>query len=205
MAVSGNQPPAVIVSGTFTAFSTTIGTPSAAQNMNVSGSNLGANLVVTAPTDFEVSLSAGAGFAASVSLSPTNGTVATTPVYVRYNPAVSGSSSGNITVASTGATTQNIAVSGTAGNPSAVIEKSFTSSISIYPNPSNGIFTINSTSVLNALITVSDITGKLVATETINGLNKQIDLRNHQDGVYFVCISKNQNAIARYKILLNKE
>ncbi|MGB8507644.1 MAG: hypothetical protein WCD76_04505, partial [Pyrinomonadaceae bacterium] len=42
------------------------------------------------------------------------GTVATTTIYVRFAPATAGAKSGNVTNASTGATTQNVAVSGNA-------------------------------------------------------------------------------------------
>jgi len=101
-------------SGTLSAFSTTAGTASAAQTFTASGSNLAGNLVVTAPTGFEVS-SNGASYASSVHLTATSGTVGTTTIYVRIAASAAvGSLSGNVTVSSTGAMMQIVPVSGVA-------------------------------------------------------------------------------------------
>ena len=54
---------------------------------------------------------------ATLTLTQSGGAVAATPVYVRFNRADEGASSGDITHTSTGATTQNVAVSGTAAVP----------------------------------------------------------------------------------------
>jgi hypothetical protein len=106
--------PTVSVSGTLTAFSTTVGTPSAPQSYQVSGTALTDDITVTAPTGFQVSLTAVSGYASGLTLNQTSGSVAQTTVYVRFNPSVSGSVSGNVTNSSTGATTMNVAVSGNA-------------------------------------------------------------------------------------------
>ncbi len=107
--------PTITTTGTLNPFSSTPGTPSAQQSYTVSGSNLSDAIVIPPPADFELSLTSGSGFSSSpISLSPTGGTVASTTIYVRFNRATEGTSSGNITHTSTGATTQNVAVSGTA-------------------------------------------------------------------------------------------
>ena len=112
-------PPSVSVSGTPAAMTTTYGTASSASQFSVSGANLTASMSVAAPAGFEVSLASGTGFASSVTLSPTSGTVSSTTIYVRLKSNASpGANSGNVTVASTGATTQNVAVSGTVNIPS---------------------------------------------------------------------------------------
>jgi hypothetical protein len=109
--------PAINVSGSLTAFVTTVGTASASQSFNASGVGLTGNIAVTAPANYEVSLD-NATFAASVSLAPINGTVASTPVYVRIAAtAPLGSPAGTVSLASTGATTQNVAVTGTVNPP----------------------------------------------------------------------------------------
>ncbi len=92
-----------------TPFTTCAGTASTAQSFPVSGKNLTANLVVTAPTGYEVSLSSGSGYASSVSITPTSGTVESTNVWVRLTSSASNGASGNVTVTSTGAVTQNVA------------------------------------------------------------------------------------------------
>jgi VCBS repeat-containing protein len=113
VAVSGTSVPLITTTGTLTAFNSAVGIPSAEQSYTVSGVRLTAPIVVTPPTDFEVSTSSGSGFGASVSLTPTNGTVSSTTIYVRLSPTSATTYSANITHASTNATTQNVAVSGT--------------------------------------------------------------------------------------------
>ena len=96
-----------------TAFSTCTGTASAEQSFTVSGTSLTGNVTVTAPTGYQVSLTSGSGFANSVVITA-SGTLSATPVYVRLtSTANAGTPVGNITVASQGATTRNVAVSGT--------------------------------------------------------------------------------------------
>jgi uncharacterized repeat protein (TIGR02543 family) len=108
-------PPTIATTGGPLSFgSVAVGSTSAEQTYTVSGKDLNANLVVTAPTDFEVSTTSGSGFASSVSLTPSSNDVASTTIYVRYKPTTLGANTGNnITNTSTGALTQNIAVSGT--------------------------------------------------------------------------------------------
>ena len=92
---------------------TTVGTAGTAQTYTVSGSNLTANVVVTPPTGVELSLN-GSSWQSSETLTPSSGTVPTTTIYARITASASvGSISGNITNTSTGATEQDVAVSGT--------------------------------------------------------------------------------------------
>ncbi|MDX2128523.1 MAG: FG-GAP-like repeat-containing protein [Chloroherpetonaceae bacterium] len=130
---SGATPFALAVSGTVTAtsfvtvssstlnaFSSTTGTPSTAQEYTVSGSNLTGNVVITPPSGFEIRQGTSGSFQTSaLSLAPSSGTLAITTIQVRLTGAIAGSFSGNITHTSTGATTQNVAVSGsvTTENP----------------------------------------------------------------------------------------
>ncbi|GAB1453449.1 hypothetical protein MASR2M47_35050 [Draconibacterium sp.] len=93
--------------------STQVNTTSTAQSFTVSGSNLWANVLLSAPTSFEISKSSGSGYGASLSLTQTGGSVSNTTIYVRFIPTSAGAKSGEISVSSTGATTQKISVSGT--------------------------------------------------------------------------------------------
>jgi hypothetical protein len=117
VAVSGTAtlPPTISITGTpLTSFSSTPGNPSDEQNYSVGGSNLTDDITITPPTDFEVSTTSGSGFGSSVVLTQSGGSVSSTPIYVRFNRATEGASSGDITNSSAGATTENVAVSGTA-------------------------------------------------------------------------------------------
>ena len=106
-------PPSITTVGTLTAFSTCFGTASAEQSFTVSGSNLTANIIVRAPTGFEVSTTSGSNFGSSATLTQSGGSVASTTIYVRLAATATGILNGGVTCASTRATTQNVAVSGT--------------------------------------------------------------------------------------------
>ena len=109
--------PTIDVAGSLSAFSSQPGTPSSQQSYTVSGSNLTDDILITAPTDFEISTTSGSGWTSAVTLPETGGTVAATPIYVRFNRATQGTSSGNIVHSSAGADTKDLAVTGTAALP----------------------------------------------------------------------------------------
>ena len=107
--------PRITIAGTpLSAFSSLPGSPSAEQSYKVSGSNLTGNITINAPSDFQISLTSGSGWGSSLALSPSGGSVAETTIYVRFNRATEGTSSGTITHISPGATARNVAVTGTA-------------------------------------------------------------------------------------------
>ena len=111
-APGGAPTPTINVTGSLTAFSTEVGSPSLAQTYTLSGSDLTANISVTAPAGFEIS-SDGSSYSGSLSLSSSyNGSV-----YVRLIGTSAGSYSGNITHSSTGASQVDLAVSGTVSEP----------------------------------------------------------------------------------------
>ncbi|WP_082468365.1 gliding motility-associated C-terminal domain-containing protein [Pedobacter sp. R20-19] len=87
-----------------------IGTNSGNQSFTAKGTNTNANTNITTTAPFSVSKD-NSVFSTSIAFTPTE--IAATPtVYVRFSPTVVGSSSGNIALTSTGATTINIALSG---------------------------------------------------------------------------------------------
>ena len=63
--------------------------PSAEQTFTVEGSNLSADITLTAPTNFEISNKSGSGFTSTFSLSQSGGTVNQTTIYVRLKSALS--------------------------------------------------------------------------------------------------------------------
>jgi Secretion system C-terminal sorting domain/Domain of unknown function (DUF5122) beta-propeller len=107
--------PTIVVTSTMTAFTGCEGSfVRPTKSYTVSGSNLTANVVITAPAGFEIKDQANlmAMFGSSVTLTPFGGTVNAT-INVQVTQAATGSPSGNITHVSTGAGTQNVAVSAT--------------------------------------------------------------------------------------------
>lgn len=109
--------------------------PSSNQTFTVSGVGLTSNLVITAPANYQISLSATSGFGSSINLTPTGGTVPTTTIYVRLAAGLSvgNYNSENIVCSSTGATSLNVTCSGsvTASNASDIIAVSGSESITI--------------------------------------------------------------------------
>ena len=105
--------PIIGTNGTLTQFGACVSSASSEQTFSVSGVNLSANLIVTAPAGYEVSITSGSGFGSYVSLTPSSGTISLTTIYARMAAVGSTPASGNITCTCTGATTQNVAVSAT--------------------------------------------------------------------------------------------
>ena len=70
------------------------------------------------------------------------------------------------------------------------------SQVSVYPNPSNGNFTINVYKEYN--MSVYDITGRVICTKLINDGASSIDLSNHNSGIYFVRLTNdNESKVIR--------
>lgn len=89
-----------------------LGVPSTASSFVVTAKNLSSNLSITAPTNFQVSLSPSSGFSSSLNIAPLGGIVNRT-IYVRLNSAtLAGLISGNISLSATGASTVLLPVSG---------------------------------------------------------------------------------------------
>lgn len=103
--------------------------PSADQSFTVRASNLTAALTITAPTNFEVSATTGSSFVgqSSMQIPPSSGLVSPITLYVRLKSGLSSATyTGNLSLTSTGATTQTIPVSGYVGTPLPVITPSVT-------------------------------------------------------------------------------
>jgi uncharacterized repeat protein (TIGR01451 family) len=103
--------PTIATTGTPAAVSSTYGTASSPTSFSASGTNLTANITVTPPSGFEISTSSGSGYAGTLTLTESGGTVAATTIYVRLAAATAaGSYSGNVSLTSAAATTVNVAI-----------------------------------------------------------------------------------------------
>ena len=109
-----NTAPTITLSETALAFgNVTEDTISAEDTFTASGIYLTADIVLTAPTGYEISLTTGTGFTSTITLAQAAGVVNATTIYVRFAPTVVQAYTGNVTATSTGATTRNIAITGT--------------------------------------------------------------------------------------------
>ena len=120
----GSSAPTIAGAASASAFATTYGTASVAQTFVISGSNLTANLVATAPAGFEVS-SDGTTYGNTATFVQSGGSASgTLRVRLAATAAVAGSyNSQNIGLSSTGATSVNVT---TAASGNAVSAKALT-------------------------------------------------------------------------------
>ncbi len=80
------------------------------QLITVSGTDLSANVTVTAPTGVQVSTVANGTYTSAITLTPTAGTLSNTNIFVRLTNSATTANSGNITIASTGAVSKTVTV-----------------------------------------------------------------------------------------------
>ena len=107
-----NPNPLIKVEGTLSAFTGCTSEASAAQSFYVSGKNLSASILVTAPTGYEVSLSNGSDYASSVEVARVGTTVSKTQIYVRLKAGDAGAVAANNIVVSVevNSLSQNVAI-----------------------------------------------------------------------------------------------
>lgn len=85
---------------------------------------------------------------------------------------------------------------------SAISEAKSMNEVSIYPNPNNGIFTIETSLVSNNnSIEVFNIFGQLVYRQKAIAASTLVDISNQASGVYFVKITSEGQHIATQKIM----
>lgn len=186
--------PPIIITGTATGnISACVGEPSALpdiQQITVNGVNLTSDVTVTAPADFEVSLSTGSGYGSNITLAQTGGTIGNV-IYVRSaasDPA--GNISGNVTLTSTGAVSQNVAVSGIInalpivnavtnqsvvnGNSTAAINFTGTGSIFSWTNDTPGMgLAASGTGNIVPFIAINTGNTPVIATITVTPLGSE--------------------------------
>ncbi len=122
----GTLPPVVNISGSPGSLNTTQGTPSIETSFVVSGSNLTNDLLVSAPSGFEVSSTAGSGHASTLSITPVAGAVSNTNIYIRLTGTSVGSYSGNIIASSTGASDASLAMPNSTVGSSVALDQTIT-------------------------------------------------------------------------------
>ncbi len=157
VAVSGNSMGSITTSvvGFTGAFGNAlVGTSTSSSSFTVSGSNLTNNITVTPPTGFEIRTGSDAFSTTPITLTQTGGVVNTTTIDARFTPLTAAAFSANIVCASTGATSQNVAVSGN----------------------SVGTITLTTSSFVGAFGYVAFGNSSASSSFTVEGLNLSFDL-----------------------------
>ena len=73
---------------------------------------------------------------------------------------------------------------------------------SVFPNPSNGIFTANITGdVENTTLRIYNIMGSLIRNEKVIKNKFTIDLKDYQKGIYTISVTSNKNTFTK-KIII---
>lgn len=116
--ITGGTNPTITLSvSSLTGYSYVLGNgPSTEQIFTVEGSNLTADIIITPPADYEISIGTGVLFSATnpITLTPITGTVSSTTIYTRLKSglAVGDYNGEDITATSTDATTKTVTCSG---------------------------------------------------------------------------------------------
>jgi M6 family metalloprotease-like protein len=116
--MGGVQGPSISTSGTLSAFTATVGTPSAVQSVQLTGATL-TNIVTISLVDkthYDIKLASSSTWVKSLTITPTTGAVSET-LQVRYNPTAAGIQADQISITSTGSTSVTLNVSGTGSVP----------------------------------------------------------------------------------------
>ncbi|WP_317896714.1 T9SS type A sorting domain-containing protein [Aurantibacillus circumpalustris] len=75
-------------------------------------------------------------------------------------------------------------------------------SVSVYPNPNNGLFTVESKQLNSGTIHITDVTGRVVLVTNMVDEKTLINISNLNNGVYYVRVS-NINSFETFKFVKN--
>lgn len=62
-------------------------------------------------------------------------------------------------------------------------------SVSVFPNPANDWIKVHSGYAGNAQVSITDVTGRVVAGQMIDGMNNRVEVRHLNKGMYFLNVS----------------
>ncbi len=86
-------------------------------------------------------------------------------------------------------------------NPTGVKDNVLASSLSVYPNPSAGMFTVSLPKGKAFEMEVTDLTGKVIMKQTVKGNAAQLDLKGQAQGVYMLKIASEGNTAVQKLII----
>ncbi len=77
------------------------------------------------------------------------------------------------------------------------INNIYENEISIFPNPTNGIFRLTNVPQELSNVQITNITGKIIYNTTMGHVPLQIDISNQSEGIYFIKIQTENNIIIK--------
>jgi hypothetical protein len=84
----------------------------------------------------------------------------------------------------------------------ASVEEVNATNLSVYPNPASDVITVTS-SLSEGMITITDVSGKLVKTVELNGLSTSLNTSGLNNGVYYITVS-NGTSTSTEKVVVKK-
>ncbi|ALI98451.1 pectinesterase family protein [Rufibacter tibetensis] len=163
--LSSSKDPAILASGSFSTFNQAIGSPSAAQTLLVSGSNLTGNISIAAPANYQLSVD-GTNWLNSITLTANAGTVSSTSIKVRLNAQATGTYSGTLVLSGGGAESVSFSLNGTTSMPEPEPESQF---LGAFPDVDGGFE--NQTVGSSSTVSSHTSTTKWEASSSIQILN----------------------------------
>ena len=144
-----SQPEMTVTPATLTGFTADPDTPSSEQSFTVSGQFLMSDISLSAPANYEISVSSGSDFSSSITLTPSDGTIGSTIIYVRLKSGLSvGTYNGeDITISTSGASDETVTLSGVVQIPDP--------SVTVSPTTLTGFVAESDTTSLEQSFTVS--------------------------------------------------
>lgn len=129
-------------------------------------------------------------------------------IHCLNNSAIAGATSqsyappiaGGFAVITTTATCVDTSICVQVGN--AGIEELGNENISVYPNPTNGVFVVeNNNNGLIQQIFIRDMQGKLILSEALNESSHTMDISQFQKGVYLISVQTNNGSETIFRIV----
>lgn len=81
--------------------------------------------------------------------------------------------------------------------PDGVLNYELDAQISVFPNPTNGQFTINNAQCTMSSVDVYDVYGKLISTTKVEDTHVTLDINEYADGMYFVRIVTEDGVVTK--------
>jgi hypothetical protein len=81
------------------------------------------------------------------------------------------------------------------------LEENAANNVQVYPNPSNGIFTLANTQLTNAEYTVLDLNGRVLKNGALQGTQVNIDLTENPSGIYVLQVTSNGEKLGTTKLI----
>ena len=75
--------------------------------------------------------------------------------------------------------------------------------LTVYPNPASDVINVSLNKEINATITLLDVSGKVVRTQSLNGISTSINSASLNSGVYFVTINDG-TSVSTQKVVIKK-